>query len=101
MDTIRSSSWFTVNQAVRVSVDERNYPEFTGQMIELSTRGIRLRADRPLLLGTAVELSWNETALSGEVRRCIETESDFLVECELLGNVRQKRRAKTSVARSV
>ena len=97
----RSTSWFVVDQAVRVAVGEPDYPEFTGQMIQLSTTGIRLRADRPLRLGLAVELSWNGTIVSGKVRKCLVSEFDFLIECGLERVVKQGPRAQTATAPSV
>ncbi len=78
-----SSSWFAVDQPVRVALGESTYPEFNGKMIELSKTGIRLRIDRPLMTGTEVELRWNGTVLSAEVRNCIVTDFDFLIECGL------------------
>jgi hypothetical protein len=80
-----SNSWFAVDQAVQLSLGEPTYPEFTGRMLELSARAVRLRTDRPLSRGSAVQLSWNGTIISAEVRRCISIESDFLIEFGLQG----------------
>ena len=93
--TKSSSSWFAVDQAVQIALGESTSPEFTGKMIELSKTGIRLRTDRRLSLGSAVELSWNDTVLSAQVRKCIAARSDFLIECDLqrVGNTEQRRQA--------
>jgi hypothetical protein len=99
VDTIkRSSSWFAVDQAVQVA-GESTQPEFTGKMIELSAAGIRLRIDRPLRLGSAVELSWNGMVVSTEVRKCIAARSDFLVECSSWRVVSTGRRAAAAQTR--
>jgi hypothetical protein len=88
-----TSSWFAVSQAVRVALGESTQPEFTGKIIELSASGVRLRTDRKLTLGSAVVLSWNGTALSAEVRRCMAAKSGFLVECRLQSVGRTNQRA--------
>jgi hypothetical protein len=99
--TTFSSSWFVVDQAVQVALGESTYPEFTGQMIELSTTGIRLRTDRPLIPGSAVELRWNGTALSAEVQKCIEAKPDFLIEVRLRPVVAAKQRGQKAAASRV
>lgn len=83
-----SSSWFAVDQAVRLSLGECTYPEFTGQMTELSAQAVRLRTDRPLACGSAVRLSWNGTLVSAEVRKCLALDTDFLIEFGLQGVAR-------------
>jgi len=88
-----------VDQAVQVTPGESTEPEFTGKMIELSAACVRLRTDRPLILGSAVELSWDGTVLSAEVRKCIGAKSNFLVECAIQHVVRTDRRAAAARTR--
>jgi hypothetical protein len=92
-----SNSWFAVDQAVRLSLGEATYPEFTGRILELSAKAVRLRTDRPLSRGSAVQLSWNDTVVSAEVRRCIAIESDFLIEFGLrrIGRIETQSAAVT------
>jgi hypothetical protein len=99
--TTSSSSWFAVDQAVHIALGKSTDPEFTGKMIELSKTGIRLRSDRKLGVGSAVELSWNGTVLSAEVRKCIAAGSDFLIECRLPDVARTERRGQTAAAQTV
>jgi hypothetical protein len=99
--TTFSSSWFLVDQAVQVALGESTYPEFTGKMIELSTTGIRLRTDRPLVPGWAVELRWNGTVVSAEVRKCIAEKSDFLIEVGLQQVAVAKKRVQKAAASRV
>jgi hypothetical protein len=89
VETIKfSRSWFAVDQAVQVTLDESALPGFagrifSGRIMELCATGVRLRTNRPLLPGSVVQLRWKNIEISAEVRRCISAESNFLVEVKL------------------
>lgn len=78
-----SHSWFAVDQAVSISLEESAHPEFSGRIVELCATGIRLRTNRALRRGSALQLTWKSTIVVAEVQSCFRAQSDFLVEVEL------------------
>jgi hypothetical protein len=88
-----SNSWFAVDQAVQIALSDAGLsgaapgvaglPAFSGRMTELSATRVRLRTDRPLSHGSPACLSWKGTLIAAEVRKCMASGDDFLIEFDL------------------
>jgi hypothetical protein len=76
-------SWFAVDQAVYISLEESAHPEFSGRIVELCASGVRLRTDFALSKGSALQLTWKSTFALAEVKSCLPVESHFLIEVKL------------------
>lgn len=103
---IISNSWFRVDQAVHIALSdaalseaalgEGGLPAFIGRITELSATRVRLRTDRPLSHGSAARLSWKGTQIAAEVRKCIASGDDFLIEFDLRAFAQKRIAALTA-----
>jgi hypothetical protein len=78
-----SNSWFAVDQAIKISLEESAHPELSGRMMELCATGVRFRTARELTRGSVLQMSWKNTLLVAHVKSCHHYHPGFLVEVEL------------------
>ena len=79
----RSQPGLETDEPVHVTVLGECDTKFLGRITNSSTRGIGLRIDRLVPLGSAVKVEWGQTLLLGEVRYCRPEGDGFTIGLDL------------------